>query len=107
MWRTDSGERNSSRKRRQAGYQQIECTGRRLAHIPNPGVSISHSSIVAGEYGIPAVVSVDGATLLTDWTLVTVDGYHGIVHKCPEQQRQREQRTDTISRSLIAASNTS
>jgi len=40
---------------------------------------LSHSSIVAREYGIPAVVSVEGALNLKDGTQVLVDGYQGEV----------------------------
>ena len=40
---------------------------------------LSHSSIVAREYGIPCVVSVPGATRLDDGEIVTVDGYRGEV----------------------------
>jgi pyruvate,water dikinase len=56
------------------------------AVVAESGGILSHSSIVAREYGIPAVVSVQGACLLDDGTLVTVDGYRGdvIVHE-PEQ----------------------
>ena len=51
--------------------------------LPNLGGLLSHSSIVAREYNIPAVVSVNGATLLPDETLVTVDGHKGeiLIHK--------------------------
>ena len=53
------------------------------AVIAESGGILSHSSIVAREYGIPAVVSVPGATQLPDGTQVTVDGYLGeiIVHE--------------------------
>jgi phosphohistidine swiveling domain-containing protein len=50
------------------------------AVIAESGGILSHSSIVAREYGIPAVVSVPGACQLLDNTLVTVDGYRGKVH---------------------------
>ena len=40
---------------------------------------LSHSSILAREYQIPAVVSVPGAMQLQDEMLVTVDGYRGEV----------------------------
>ena len=49
------------------------------AVISESGGILAHSSIVAREYGIPAVVSVDGATQLPEGALVTVDGYNGIV----------------------------
>ncbi len=43
----------------------------------NSGGMLSHSSIIAREYNIPAVVSVAGALLLQDDTLVHVDGFKG------------------------------
>ena len=49
------------------------------AVIAESGGILSHSSIVAREYGIPAVVSVPGACQLLDNRLVTVDGYQGKV----------------------------
>jgi len=52
------------------------------AVIAESGGILSHSSIIAREYNIPAVISVDGACSLDDNTLVTVNGYRGevIVH---------------------------
>ena len=52
------------------------------AVIAESGGLLSHSSIIAREYGIPAVVSVNGAMNLCDCTRVTVDGYTGeiIIH---------------------------
>jgi phosphohistidine swiveling domain-containing protein len=52
------------------------------AVVAESGGLLSHSSIVAREYNIPAVVSVEGATRLPDNTLVTVDGHKGeiLVH---------------------------
>jgi pyruvate,water dikinase len=38
---------------------------------------LSHSSIIAREYGIPAVVSVSGACQMPDEAMVTVDGFRG------------------------------
>lgn len=49
------------------------------AVVAESGGLLSHSSIVAREYNIPAVVSVEGATLLPDETTVTVDGHKGEV----------------------------
>ena len=49
------------------------------AVVAESGGMLSHSSIVAREYGIPCVVSVPGATRLVDGTMVTVDGYRGDV----------------------------
>jgi phosphohistidine swiveling domain-containing protein len=53
------------------------------AVVAESGGMLSHSSIVAREYNIPAVVSVAGACTLADGTVVTVDGYKGeiIVHR--------------------------
>jgi phosphohistidine swiveling domain-containing protein len=49
------------------------------AVIAESGGILSHSSIIAREYGIPAVVSVPGACQLADDTSVGVDGYTGNV----------------------------
>lgn len=49
------------------------------AVIAESGGILSHSSIIAREYNIPAVVSVPGACNLADETIVTVDGYRGEV----------------------------
>ena len=49
------------------------------AVISESGGMLSHSSIVAREYHIPAVVSVQGAMQLVDDTKVAVDGYRGEV----------------------------
>jgi phosphohistidine swiveling domain-containing protein len=49
------------------------------AVVAQSGGLLSHSSIVAREYGIPAVVSVANACELEDGTVVTVDGYRGEV----------------------------
>jgi pyruvate,water dikinase len=49
------------------------------AVIAESGGILSHSSIIAREYNIPAVVSVPGACTLADETIVTVDGYRGEV----------------------------
>ncbi|MBN1219863.1 MAG: hypothetical protein JXM69_13120 [Anaerolineae bacterium] len=47
------------------------------AVISESGGMLSHSSIIAREYNIPAVVSVAEATRLADHTQVTIDGYKG------------------------------
>jgi pyruvate,water dikinase len=47
------------------------------AVIAESGGMLSHSSVVAREYGIPCVVSVHGAMRLPDGATVTVDGYRG------------------------------
>jgi pyruvate,water dikinase len=56
--------------------------------ISESGGMLSHSSIIAREYNIPAVVSVANATvLLHDQALVTVNGYIGevIMHELSEE----------------------
>jgi phosphohistidine swiveling domain-containing protein len=50
------------------------------AVIAESGGILSHSSIVAREYNIPAVVSVPGACNLADDVMVTIDGYSGEIH---------------------------
>jgi pyruvate,water dikinase len=52
------------------------------AVVAEAGGILSHSSVIAREYGIPAVVSVSGACGLADNSTVSVDGYRGeiIVH---------------------------
>jgi len=47
------------------------------AVVAEAGGLLSHSAIVAREYGIPAIVGVSNACLLTDNTEVLVDGYNG------------------------------
>jgi NAD(P)-dependent dehydrogenase (short-subunit alcohol dehydrogenase family)/phosphohistidine swiveling domain-containing protein len=47
------------------------------AVIAESGGILSHSSIIAREYNIPAVVSVNGAMSLCDDTMVSIDGYKG------------------------------
>ena len=49
------------------------------AVIAESGGLLSHSSIVAREYGIPAVVSVPRVCEIADYTLVSVDGFRGQV----------------------------
>jgi pyruvate,water dikinase len=53
------------------------------ALIAESGGMLSHSSIIAREYGIPAIVSVPHATQLADGLEVTVDGSTGniILHE--------------------------
>jgi pyruvate,water dikinase len=50
------------------------------AVIAESGGILSHSSIVAREYNLPAVVSVAGAMGLTDGVLVEVDGFSGQIY---------------------------
>jgi|GEM_PF-514766 len=49
------------------------------AIIAESGGMLSHSSIVAREYHIPAVVSVSGAGRLVDGDIVTIDGQQGLI----------------------------
>jgi len=49
------------------------------AVVAESGGILSHSSIVAREYGIPCVVSVNGACSLPDGSNIIVDGYQGAV----------------------------
>ncbi len=60
--------------------------------IAESGGMLSHSSIIAREYHIPAVVSVPGATLLRDDTLVTVDGFTGeiLIHQNGDEHGRPE-----------------
>ncbi len=52
------------------------------AIIAESGGMLSHSSIVAREYGLPAVVSVPAAcALFTDGEDLQIDGYQGVVTK--------------------------
>jgi pyruvate,water dikinase len=62
------------------------------AVVAESGGLLSHSSIIAREYGIPAVVSVAGCTRLADGTRVTVDGYTGevVVHAPQDAPLQYE-----------------
>jgi pyruvate,water dikinase len=57
------------------------------AVVAEAGGILSHSSIVAREYGIPAVVSVPNACRIPDGAAVTVDGYSGkiLVHKADKE----------------------
>jgi len=56
------------------------------AVIAEAGGILSHCSIVAREYGIPAVVSVSGTVHLKDDMTVTVDGYKGEIILHDEQE---------------------
>lgn len=49
------------------------------AVVAEAGGMLSHTSIIAREYGIPAVVSVEGATRIPDGAEVSVDGSSGVV----------------------------
>ncbi|MEZ4295056.1 MAG: PEP-utilizing enzyme, partial [Polyangiaceae bacterium] len=49
------------------------------------GGPLSHAAVVAREYGVPAVVSVPGATAaIRTGDRLRVDGDRGIVEKLPE-----------------------
>jgi len=50
------------------------------AVVAESGGMLSHSSIIAREYGIPAVVSVNGALQLKDDLTISIDGYKGEVY---------------------------
>jgi pyruvate,water dikinase len=50
------------------------------AVIAESGGILSHSSIIAREYNIPAVVSVKAAMDLPDGAIVEVDGYKGMIY---------------------------
>jgi len=50
------------------------------AVVSESGGMLSHCSIIAREYGIPAVVSVKGALQIKDGSKVAVDGYRGEVN---------------------------
>ncbi len=50
------------------------------ALVTNGGGALSHSAIVAREFGIPAVIgTVNGSATIRDGATVTVDGSHGVV----------------------------
>ena len=49
------------------------------AVVAESGGLLSHSSIVAREFGIPCVVSVAGAMRIPDGASIRVDGYTGTV----------------------------
>lgn len=55
------------------------------AVVSESGGILSHCSIVAREYGIPAVVSVQGALKIEDNTPIAVDGFQGIVRVLQER----------------------
>ncbi len=68
------------------------------AVIAESGGMLSHSSIIAREYHIPAVVSVKGAMRLKDNMLVSVDGFRGevfcMLRPMPTVEGQRNHRTN-------------
>jgi len=58
------------------------------AVVAESGGMLSHTSIVAREYGIPAVVSVEGAMLIPDDAEVVVDGYTGLISLSDESEER-------------------
>ena len=77
-------------------YSEVGWTplfARASAVVAESGGMLSHSSIIAREYNIPAVVSVAGATRLPDDALVTVNGHTGeiIIHQREESQEQYDE----------------
>jgi len=64
------------------------------AVISESGGILSHCSIIAREYNIPAIVSVRGATELKDNTIVSVDAYNGkisILDRIPEEMSKEQE----------------
>jgi phosphohistidine swiveling domain-containing protein len=61
---------------------------RAAAIISESGGMLSHCSIIAREYTIPAITAVEGACSLPDNTLVSVDGFKGeiIVQEAPAME---------------------
>ena len=49
------------------------------AIVAESGGMLSHSSVIAREYGIPCVVSVNGAMRIPEGAVVNVDGYAGVI----------------------------
>jgi pyruvate,water dikinase len=49
------------------------------AVVAESGGMLSHSSIIAREYGLPCVVSVEGALGIPDGGTIAVDGYRGTI----------------------------
>ena len=77
-------------------YSEVGWTplfARASAVVAESGGMLSHSSIIAREYNIPAVVSVAGATNLPDDALVTVNGHTGeiILHQREDSQEQYDE----------------
>ena len=59
------------------------------------GSMLSHGAVVAREYGLPAVVNIEGATrLLRDGQTVTIDGDRGILiaHRAPNGPERKERK---------------
>ena len=67
-------------------YSDVSWTplfARASAVVAESGGMLSHSSIAAREYGLPCVVSVDGAMQVPNGALLSVDGYTGEVLVAP------------------------
>ena len=63
------------------------------AIVTDTGGPLSHSSIVAREFGVPAVVGTGDATCLIEHgSQITVDGDHGTVTRDAEHERRRSER---------------
>jgi pyruvate,water dikinase len=77
-----------------AGWTPLFCKAG--AVIAESGGILSHSSIVAREYNIPAVVSVSGACNLPDNSVITIDGYSGevLLHERPAVLQSTESPTE-------------
>lgn len=72
------------------------------AVIAESGGILSHSSIIAREYNIPAVVSVKAAMDLPDGALVEVDGYKGFVFLREGEQPAGADQKGTVYASLTS-----
>jgi len=75
------------------------------AIIAESGGFLSHSSIIAREYGIPAIVSVPDACQLKDGTLVTVDGFQGEITMLSSSQRRRGSRHESKEKNQLPYQN--
>lgn len=59
--------------------------------VADTGGQLSHTSIIAREFGVPAVVSVHHATRrIADGQVITIDGTSGRVYLHPEAAQERE-----------------
>jgi pyruvate,water dikinase len=61
--------------------------------VTEVGGLMTHGAVVAREYGIPAVVGVDGATgTIRDGALVRVNGTQGYVEVLGDEKTKRDER---------------
>ena len=75
---------------------------RAVAVVTDGGTLAAHASLVAREYGIPAVVATgDATTRLADGQVVTVDGGAGTVHPTTDQASGSEWRSPSLDASAI------